>query len=133
MYTIEEIRVFREKSKRLALHGCNSPDKYTDEELQVICNGIGPAILPDVFRKAVNNVHPTLECAAFLHDIAVEESDGTRGGFTVANDDFKENGYLLAKDRYPWYHPCRYLVMNNARRLANYCQQGGWLLRHPGE
>jgi hypothetical protein len=127
MYTLEEIAALRQKCAELQLEGREILEKYSDAELQKICNGIGPAAFHDILRSTANKLHPSLECAAFIHDVAFEESDGTRSGFTKANDTFRENGVIMAKVKYPWFHPLRYLVMNNARRLANYCQQGGWM------
>ena len=125
MYTLEEIAALRQKCNDLKLAGAERLRSYTDEELQVICNGIGPEFLPFWIRAAVNLLHPTLEPAALIHDVEFEESDGTESSFTAANERFKENGCLLAKAEYNWYNPLRYAVMNQARRLANYCQLFG--------
>jgi hypothetical protein len=126
MYTLEEIAALRLKCEELKLEGREKLSRYTDEELQVICNGIGPDAFPYILRKSVTTIHPTLEPAAFIHDVEFWESDGTKESFTAANDRFKANGYICAKEEYAWYNPTCYLVMNNARRLGNWCQLFGW-------
>lgn len=126
MYSLEEVAALRRKCHKLQLEKADILDGYMDEELQLICNGIGPDAFPFILRKSVTTIHPTLEPVAFIHDVEFWESDGTKESFTAANDRFKTNGYICAKAEYGWYNPMRYLVMNNARRLGNWCQLFGW-------
>lgn len=127
MYTLDEIQALRKKCSALKLHGYQKLYKYDDEELQKICNGIGPELLPKWMRSCITSAHPTLEPAAMIHDVEYHESEKDHFEFCQANRRFKENGYILAKANYGWYNPIRYIVMNQARRLGNYCQLGGWL------
>lgn len=126
MYTLEEIAALRKKCIELGLENVEILEKYTDRQLQKICNGIGPELLPDVLRELISKMRPTLQPVAFIHDVEWYESDGEHFTFSESNARFRTNGHICAKAAYPWYHPCRYLVMLQADRLASYCQMGGW-------
>lgn len=126
MYTLEEIAALRRKCNQLHLKGAEKLSRYTNEELQVICNGIGPESFPKGMRKFVTTIHPTLEPAAMIHDVEYEESDGSRLSFTAANDRYAENGSILAEAEYAWYNPLRYVVKLQAARHARTCQLCGW-------
>ena len=127
MYSIEEIAAMRQKCQELGLENCPILDKYADEELQRICNGIGSELFPNEVRKLVSAMHPTLQPVAFIHDVEWYESDADHFTFSESNARFKTNGYICAKAKYPWYHPLRYIVMAQAYRLGNTCQLAGWL------
>lgn len=45
MYTLEEIATLRQKCIALELDGREVLEKYSDRDLQKICNGIGPIVL----------------------------------------------------------------------------------------
>lgn len=126
MYTIEEIKSLRKKCSDLKLEGAEKLDKYTNEELQVICNGIGPAAFPYGVRSITTSLHPTLEPVAMIHDVEFEESDGLKSTFTAINDRYYSNGITATEAEYAWYNPVRYIVMAQAFRHAQLCQLGGW-------
>lgn len=73
-YTLEEIRELRHK---VIAYGLETPvgyHKLTDEQLQTICNGIGPGNWTNKSRKILTNA-PGIKryaVAAFLHDIAYQ-------------------------------------------------------------
>ena len=124
MYTLEEIAALRQKCAILKLDGREKLNEYTDEELQSICNGIGPRALPRFLRKTLNKLHPALEPAALIHDIDFERSDGTKEGFDRANARFLANG-LRGALSCAWYDLRRYLAMFHAFRLALCCRHFG--------
>lgn len=126
MYTLEEIAVLRRKCNELKLVGREVLDRYTDQDLQLICNGIGPDAFPQGVREFVTGIHPTLECCAFIHDVDFHESDGTCDHFTASNDRYARNAVILAEAAYGWYNPLRYIVILQGRRHARLCQLGGW-------
>lgn len=111
----------RKKAYELELDNKEILDKYTDDDLEKIYNGIGPDSFPEWLRNAVSALHPTLEVAAFIHDVEWHESDGSREKFYASNNRFKRNGYAAAKARYSCLDPRRYIVMNQARRFGNLC------------
>lgn len=127
MYTLAEIARLRAQCLELRLEGSDLLELYTNEQLQEICNGIGPEFFPSRLRAAVSALHPTLEPAAFLHDIKYERSDGSWSGFTSANSEFLRNGIRLADASFGWYNPRRYLVRADARRFHGLLTAGGWI------
>ncbi|MBE6385823.1 MAG: hypothetical protein E7048_09200 [Lentisphaerae bacterium] len=128
MYTLEEITALRQKCDELQLEGREILDHYSDEELQVICNGIGPEVFPSWARHMVSGLHPTLETAAFIHDAewGGRQDECSKEHFTASNERFRENGCIAARAEYGWYNLLRYLVMDQARRFSNYCQLFGY-------
>ena len=126
MYTLEEITALRQKCDELQLEGREILDRYSDEELQVICNGIGPEAFPKGIRSITTSLHPTLEVVAMIHDVEFEESDGLKSTFTEINDRYYTNGITAAKAEYGWYNPARYIVIAQALRHSRLCQLGGW-------
>lgn len=126
MYTLEEISALRQKCASLKLEGREILDRFSDEELQLHCNGIGPESLPAWARKFVSMLHPTLEPAAFIHDAEWSASECSKEHFSLTNARFKSNGYTCARAAYKWYNPLRCLVMNQARRFGNYCEYFGF-------
>lgn len=126
MYTIEEIKSLRRKCSDLKLEGREILEKYSDKELQKICNGIGPEAFPKGIRSVTTSLHPTLEPVAMIHDVEFEESDGIKSTFTAANDRYYTNGCKAAKAEYGWCNPVRYIVIAQALRHSRLCQLGGW-------
>ena len=127
MYTLEEIAALRQKCNTLELEGREILEKYSDEELQKICNGIGPEFFPGWSREIISNIHPTLQPVAFIHDVEWYESDGEWETFYWTNREFDSNGIRAAFAKYKWYDPRRYIVCWRANRLARVCHFGGWL------
>ena len=113
------------KARELNLENVEILDRYSEEEISRIYNGIGPDRFPDWLRKIVTESAELFEAAALIHDVEYDEG-GTREQFTAANDRFRRNCYTLVKDCYGWYDPRRYLWMNKARRWSNYCELFGW-------
>lgn len=126
MYTLEEIAALRQKCNDYKLENREILEKYSDEELQKICNGIGPDCFPGAARKIVDKLHPSLEPVAVVHDVEWWESDGSRASFYASNERFKCNGRKCALAEYPWYDLRRYWVMHKARQFGNLCQVFGW-------
>lgn len=127
MYTLEEIAALRQKCNALELEGREILEKYSDEELQKICNGIGSELFPDWMLKIITVIHPVQQAAAFIHDVEWYESDGDYDTFFWSNRRLESNGFKLAFAAYRWYDPRRYIAMWRANRLARCCHFGGWL------
>ena len=126
MYTLEEIAALRQKCAELRLEEREILEKYSDAELQKICNGIGPEAFPHGVRSITTSLHPTLEPVAMIHDVEFDESDGLKSTFTEVNDRYYTNGCIAAKAEYGWYDLRRYVVMIQALRHSRLCQLGGW-------
>lgn len=124
MYTLEEIVALRQKCTDYQLEGRGVLEKYTDEDLQKICNGIGPEGAPLFLRRMLTGIHGELEVAALIHDVDFRESDGREESFNESNDRFLANGIKVSQ-RYKWYDLHRYLLQLQARRLAAWCRTFG--------
>jgi len=123
---VAEIKALREKCEKYQLENREILEKFSDEELARIFNGIGPSTFPDWMREALDDLHPSLRCVALIHDVENELSDGTKEGFKASNKRFRKNGNKVAKAEFSWYNPRRYAVMLNAATYSWLCQHCGW-------
>lgn len=126
MSKFKEIKELKMLAVEYELENREIIGKYTIAQLSSIYNGIGPEAFPEWLRCAISALHPSLAVVAFIHDIEWHESDCTRESFKISNDRFKTNGYKVARTKFGWYNPLRYIVMNHARRFGNACQLFGW-------
>ncbi|MCR5414550.1 MAG: hypothetical protein K6F50_07485 [Kiritimatiellae bacterium] len=121
MATEKEIRELRRLCEEYKLEGREILEKFTDGELAATYNGIGPEAFPDWLRKCIDALHPSLEPVAFIHDIEWSQEDKSPFLFAESNERFKRNGCKVAKAKFGWWRPRRYIVMNQARRFGNVC------------
>ena len=126
MNRLKKIKLMKELSERLKLENYEIIRKYNMRELCSIYNGIGPELFPGWLRGCISALHPSLAVVAFIHDIEWHESDGSKEKFSESNARFKHNGFAIAKERFSWWNPKRYLVMEQAQRFAALCQLFGW-------
>lgn len=89
-------------------------------------NGIGPSWLPDIVRDAYTALHADFEPAALIHDIDFEFGDGTHEAFAAANERFLANCRIIAKAKYAWYDPRRYIRLHQARAMYRLLVLFGW-------
>ena len=99
--------------------------QFKDSELSKIYNGIGPDRFPDWLRTIVTEANGLFEPAALIHDVRYHIG-GNKKDFTAANDEFRDNCYILVKSSYSWYDPRRYKWLFRAWRYAGYCEEFGW-------
>lgn len=125
-YTLKEIKEIRLLATGAKLERAELTYAYHNAQLQGICNGIGPECFPEWLRKTLNALHPTLVPVAFIHDLEWHRGDGQVKSFLVSNLRFRRNGWRMAKFRYAWFDPRRYLVMRQASRFARLCTLFGW-------
>lgn len=125
-YRLKDIKRLRLVAEAAGLERCDLLRKYRNAPLQRICNGIGPEAFPPWVRRVVTTLHPTLEPVAAIHDVEWHESDGSLRNFLASNLRFRRNGWRMAKWRYAWYDPRRYVVLRHARRFARLCTLFGW-------
>lgn len=125
-YTLKEIKELRSLATEAKLEKAEILLEYHNSELQTICNGIGPECFPDWLREGISVMHPSLLPVAFIHDVEWHENDGRLSDFIASNHRFKRNGYKMAKHRYAWFDPRRYIVMRQASRLARICLLFGY-------
>ena len=124
--TPETIGKLRAATERYGLDNRWVADKYTDEQLAKIYNGLGSDSFPRWLRAVLTDLNPLLEPVAFIHDIEWHEADGSREAFNASNKRWRCNGYRVAQVEFRAWDPRRYLLMNRVRRFGNYCQAFGW-------
>ena len=126
MEGIDEIRRLRRACEDMELENREMLDKYTDEQLSDMFNGIGPQGFPGWLRKALDALHPSLKPVAMIHDVEWSESDGRRETFDESNERFRRNGCKVACESFGWWRPRRYKVMWDAVKFARLCQTFGF-------
>ena len=124
MKETSQIKLLIQKALDAELEGTWFFQWYSPEELAVIYNGIGPDRFPDWLREMITASAELFEPAALIHDLEYFLGGG-KADFTAANERFRENCNRLIRQEYPWWSPLRYVLMNRARRWANYCQTFG--------
>ena len=126
MEGIDEIRRLRRACEDMELENSEMLDKYTDEQLSDMFNGIGPQGFPGWLRKALDALHPSLKPVAMIHDVEWSESDGRRETFDESNERFRRNGIAVACASFGWWRPRRYKVIWDAVKFARICQTFGF-------
>jgi hypothetical protein len=127
---ISKVKKLKEKCILLNFSGIEIFDKYTDNELSKICNGIGAEWFPEKVRNLVTWIFDYLEATAFLHDIEFE----AQKSFDIANKNFLENGKIEIKYNYNWYHPMRYIALHRVKQFYALLETfGGIAYKKAGE
>lgn len=111
---------------KYGLEGAEILEKYSDDQLAMIYNGIGPDSFPDWLVDIIDCLNPYLAPPAMIHDVEWIESDGKMSSFSASNRRFLANGHKMAKVTYRWYNPKRYIMMFNASTMAATCEAFGW-------
>ena len=124
-YAIHQIIEAQDIARNLKLRGWEAFCAEDPEKLVLVCNGIGPEWMPDSCRSFLDNLHPAMQIPAMMHDYEYTVADGSERAFRRANDNLRENGYIIASARYGWYDPRRYMVRHDARKFATLCQAFG--------
>ena len=126
MESVREIKRLRLMAIEAGLDGATKLKRIKLADLRLIFNGIGSDKFPEKIRKLLDKLNPTLMPVALIHDTEWHFSDNSMKKFTESNTRFKKNGYKIAKYRYCFFDPRRYLVMWQARKFGNLCQLFGW-------
>jgi hypothetical protein len=108
-----QIKKLRETCHALKFEGVEVLEKFTDNELRIICNGIGPEFFPEKFRKIITWIFKYLEATAFLHDAEYQ----AQVGFSLANTHFYNNGMKEVDAKFAWYDPRRYVGRHRVRQF----------------
>ena len=126
-YTGEYIADFRAACDRLHLKGADLIASLSDEQIIADVNGIGSASMPAALRRALDSLHPSLVYASHIHDLAwTYRRESTWKYFRESNADFESNGIIIAKDRYSWWDPRRWLAIRSAKNLRAILDQWGY-------
>lgn len=126
MATLKEVKRLTLEAEKYELEGRTLLRAFNNTTLGSIYNGIGPESFPGWLRAVLDFLHPSLAVVAFIHDTEWYLSDGSREGFTASNKRFRRNGFKVARLKYKWYRPRRYIVMWHAWKFARICQRFGW-------
>ena len=121
----EDIEEARKLANDLKLEGASLLSSTPMALIQKICNGIGPSWFPEVIRDAITKLHKCLKVVWMIHDLQYYEGDGTTHCFKKANDNFRENGRIVADYFYKWYDPRRYRERRSAKKFAALCHAFG--------
>ena len=124
MPTIKEIQELMILAEKYNLEHRDILQMYSISELTHIFNGIGPDRMPKWMREALGFLHPSLVVVALIHDVEFHVG-GNEFEFKASNRRFRINGHKVAKQKYSWWNPLRYIVMRKASRFAAYCQLFG--------
>ena len=108
-----QVKKLREKCHALKFEGVEVLERFTDNDLRIICNGIGPEWLPTKYRKILTWIYKYLEATAFLHDAEFE----AQIGFRKANGHFFTNGNIEVRARFKWYDLRRYIGFRRVRQF----------------
>ena len=123
MNKIQEIRA---QAKKLKLFGHELLDRFSDQELEWICNGIGPGYFPEKLRRKISSALPHLKLPAALHDVGYHVG-GSYADFLRVNSELAANARICAVAEFPWWDPRRYLVIRAGSVAADLCNQFGFL------
>ncbi len=108
-----KVKELRNKCHALDFEGVEILEKFTDNELRKICNGIGPEFFPDAWRKVISWIYKYLETTAFLHDAEFQ----AQVGLHKANAHFFVNGNLEVIAKFKWYDLRRYIGKRRVRQF----------------
>ena len=102
----------RQRALELKLQHAERLDRYTDQELARVYNGVGPDRWSDKVRKLLSKVLLPALPAVLVHDVDYDIG-GDYHDFLVANRTLADNVNRIA-GTYPWYSRTR----RRLRRLA---------------
>ncbi len=125
MNDIAHIGRLRVEAAEAALLSANRLEAYTDEELAAIYKGCGPEWMPQAGRALLTRALRWFEPAFLIHDVEFEEG-GRWEEFVLANARLGSNCARLARLKCPWWNPRRYLLLWQARRIRQACEDFGW-------
>jgi hypothetical protein len=106
-------------------YGLDCPHEITITDAMRLFNGVGPAWMPEKYRKKLNKYSTTIMPAVFVHDNDYANGDGTLLDFQLANKRLHSNGVKCADIVYKWYNPMRYIVRYQAKVFAKLCDTFG--------
>lgn len=119
------IHRLRERAVRASLLSAEKLAEYTDAQLAEIYNGCGPAWMPALGRALLTRTLRWFEPAFLIHDVEFEQG-GPWEDFVLSNARLGSNCARLARLKCPWWNPRRYLLLWQARRIRQACEDFGW-------
>lgn len=135
MYTVKQIAEWRKQAYNANLKNRRILNKYSDDQLTKIFNGIGSDGFPEWLRIMISKLHPSLMAVALIHDVEWYERElKTKNNVyiypTVDKKEFKDsnkrfniNATLMAKYNYGFIDPRRYIVEAIGWNFARLCNK----------
>jgi hypothetical protein len=93
--------------------------------LQVIYNGCGPEILPEVVRKNMTSYFEFFEAAILIHDWDFTKLKKTEENFKIANSRLYSNCKILSYEKTKWWQPSRYRRLLQSYLIYKSCSKLG--------
>lgn len=116
MYTTEEIEKKIADAEKYKLSGRQLLNDHAAVKLQ--CNGIGAAWMPEILRKGLGALHPSLIIAADIHDRRYSIG-GTTSDREASDEEFKVNCFRIITEKYRWFDPRSIYLKRKAIRFYN--------------
>lgn len=126
MITQDDINTAKKLATELNLIGARVVIETDPDELLEVCNGVGPAWFPRNLRNLIDKFSWVQKINSIFHDMLYQTGDLTLRNFIYCNHAYRVNGEKIARYKYPWYNPRRYLECARARRFAALCDATGW-------
>lgn len=124
--TGKDIAELRRKCASYGLDHSEILDKYNDGEIAAMYNDFGPGEFPEWMEGVLYSANPYLGPACLIYDLEMIDSDGKRETFADCCRRLRENGRRIAKIRFHWWRPARYIVAWEASTLARACLKNSW-------
>ena len=116
MYTTKEIEEKINEAEKYKLSGRQLLRDYAAVKLQ--CNGIGAAWMPEILRRGLGALHPSLIIAADIHDRRYSIG-GTTSDREAADEEFKVNCFRIITEKYRGFDPRSIYLKRKAIRFYN--------------
>ena len=115
----------RDSAKKYELKHLDVLYAYPDEVLIEQYNGVGPDRWPEVFRDILSWLLEDVLEAVEIHDMDYYRG-GTKDDFHEANSVLGQNVRRLARKKYGWWRPRRYLLRKVSYKLTEWTDKYGW-------
>ncbi len=116
MYTDQEIEQKIADAAKYKLSGRQLLNDRAAVKLQ--CNGIGAAWMPEILRKSLGVLHPSLILAADIHDRRYSIG-GTSSDREASDEEFKVNCFRIITEKYHRFDPRSIFLKKKAIRFYN--------------
>lgn len=115
----------RESAKKYGLKHLPVLYKYCDAVLIAQYNGVGPDRWPPIIRDVLSWALEDVLEAVLTHDMDYYQG-GDEKAFHEANEVLGDNVRTLAKKKYGWWRPRRYLLKKISYKLTEWTDKYGW-------
>lgn len=101
--------------------------QYSYNQIRSVCNGCGPEWMNEKIRRILDVRFSLFKLAFVVHDVHFAYNDDRgKDSFDKVNRELYDNCLNIAKNRFKWFSPFRYLAMLDARKLYIACDRFAW-------